>query len=229
MWYSMLGSIIKHEIDQEVKEKVAQATELPVFVENGVNLIALGEFWRGAGQDADTLVAIFLGAGVGAGVIINQHLHHGLRNAAGEIGYIVPSREFLRRRYDRLGCLEELISAPALVRSAQRLAETDPHSLLHRYLAQTGDGQLDVKQVFAAARAGDAVARQVMDEAVDYLTIALISIISVLSPPVVVISGPVALEAHDLLLEPIRQQLDGLVPALPDIRIAELKEDAFLL
>ncbi len=194
---------------------------LPVFVENEVNLITLGESWRGAGQGIDNLVCLSLGAGIGAGLLLNGRLHRGAHNAAGEVGYVVPGARFLGRVYDPYGCLEGLAGYEGIVARAQERLQAGAASAL------TADG-LTVDAVLAAARAGDRVACAVIDETIDYLTIAVANLACIVDPERVIISGELA--AHgDLFLAPLRARLQGLLPVLPDIVLSELQIDAPIL
>jgi predicted NBD/HSP70 family sugar kinase len=75
-----------------LKARLAQHYDLPITVDNDVNLAALGELWFGAGQDVQNMVLIAIGTGIGAGVIIDGALYRGAHEASGEIGNIVPGR-----------------------------------------------------------------------------------------------------------------------------------------
>ncbi|MGL4650172.1 MAG: ROK family protein, partial [Caldilineaceae bacterium] len=92
---------------------------LPVFVENKVNLMTLGEAWRGAGQGIDTLVCLTLGAGIGAGMLINGRLHRGAHQAAGEVGYLLPNEGYVGRVYNHYGALEGLAGHAGIVERAR--------------------------------------------------------------------------------------------------------------
>ncbi len=77
-----------------LKERLEKATGLPVVVENEVNLITLGEMWRGAARGVRNLVCLTLDWGIGAGLVLDGHLYRGSHGAAGEVGYLIPN-EFL--------------------------------------------------------------------------------------------------------------------------------------
>ncbi len=87
--------------DLPLKQQLEDALGLRVFVENEVNLLALGESWRGAGRGIRRLVCVSVGTGVGAGLILDGQLYRGTRGAAGEIGYIVPNERYLGRQVNR--------------------------------------------------------------------------------------------------------------------------------
>lgn len=229
-----------------LKQILEERTGLPVFVENEVNLIALGERWRGAGQGVDNLVCLSLGAGIGAGVILDGRLYRGTRHAAGEVGYVIPGERFLGRIYDVYGPLEGEAGYEGIVRRArERLARGEPSRLstMHRTgsTGSTGSGAhgsqnghypaddgLTVVDVLQAAREGDRVGLAVMAETVDYLTIAAANLACIVDPQRIVLGGELV-EYGDLLLEPMRRRLQGLVPSLPEVVLSALKIDAPIL
>lgn len=204
-----------------LKRILEEQIDLPIFVENEVNLIALGERWRGAGQGLDNIVCVSLGAGIGAGVVLGGRLYRGSHHAAGEVGYVIPSERFLGRTYNLYGCLEGLAGYEGIVRRTREQVRAGASTRLD-------SGPLTVVDVLEAARVGDPAARAVMDETVDYLTIAIANLACILDPELIILGGEMA-DYGDLLLEPIRARLQGLVPVLPDIVLSELKLDAPIL
>lgn len=213
--------------DLALKTRLEEALRLPVFVENEVNLIALGESWRGVGRGVRNLICISLGAGIGAGLILDGQLYRGSHDAAGEIGYIIPNESCLGRVYDGYGCLEGLAGSMGIVaRAAARLAEGEPS-----ILRGNGGGhpsELSVEKVLSAAREDDPLARSVLRETQDYLSIAVANLACILDPDCIVISGDLA-EFGDLFVEPIRSRLKGTLPHMPDIVLSELRTDAAVL
>jgi predicted NBD/HSP70 family sugar kinase len=199
---------------------------VPVIVQNEINLLTLGESWRGAGRNIRNMVCISLGAGIGAGLVIDGQIYSGHHFAAGEIGYAVPSERFLGRKYETYGCLETVAGSHGIVRrAAARLAEGEVSELNRR---TTLDGRLTVGAVFEAARGGDALARAVVAETADYWSIALANVTCIVDPARIVIGGELA-EHSDLFLDHIRNRLQGLVPAMPEIVVSELGMDAAVL
>lgn len=188
--------------------EVAEQFGLPVFVENDVNLAALGEYEFGAGREVQSMVSIFVGTGIGAGIVIDGSLYRGYNQAAGELGYMLPGIAYLNRRYDEFGALEGFASGLGIAQRARVL------------LGQNGDditgNDLAAQDVFDAARRAEPWAQQIVDETVDYLTLAIANITALLDPALIVISGGIARSA-DLLIDPISARMDGLVPFVPRI------------
>lgn len=194
--------------DLPLKRILSERFGLPVYVENDVNLAALGEMSFGAGRGATNLVFIAIGTGIGAGVIIGGSLYHGQHQAAGEIGYLVPGPQYLGRQYDFFGALESFASGKGVADRARQLLASRGHVV--------SNGQITAEDVFAAARAGEAWAQQVVDETVDYLGLAIANIGALLDPEVVILGGGVAL-SEDLLIQPIQRRLAGVIPHVPRI------------
>ncbi|MFZ5916240.1 MAG: ROK family protein [Chloroflexota bacterium] len=210
--------------DLPLKQIMEHALGLPVFVENDVNLAALGEHWCGAAQGVDDLVAIFIGTGIGSGVILGGKLYRGAGHAAGEVGYMVVDVDSLERRYDQFGCLETLASGSGIAVRARTRIETDRKTILASLLGDDATA-LTAEAVFDAAREGDPVAGEVVDETVRYLALAVANVACVLNPEVIVIGGGVARSA-DMLLDGIRQKVDGVVPQVPRLVASALGKDA---
>ncbi len=82
-----------------LKEILEERYQLPVFVENDVNLAALGEYGFGSSKGAASLVCIAIGTGIGSGIVLNRAIYRGFHQAAGEIGYLLPDRESLKNKY----------------------------------------------------------------------------------------------------------------------------------
>ncbi len=210
-----------------IRDRLEEALSLPVFVENEVNLSALGESWLGVGRDVDTLVCLSLGGGIGAGIVLDGRLHRGAHYAAGEIGYVVPNEACLGHVYDNYGCLEGLAGSTGIVSRARGRMLRGDTCMLSRSLGDVPK-DLGVGQVLSAARAGDATCQAVVDETVDYLAIMVANLACALDPNLVVISGDLA-EYGDLFVEPIQRRLYGILPHVPDVVLSELRMDATVL
>lgn len=192
--------------DLPLQNILSDRYDLPVFVENDVNLTALGEWGFGAGRGARNLVSIAIGTGIGAGIILGGALYRGHNQAAGEVGYLLPGVEFLGQRYDQFGALESLASGIGIAERAHQRLEQEEKPI-------PTEG-LSAHCVFAAARSGESWAQQVVSETVDYLSLAIANISTLLDPEVIILGGGVARSA-DLLIDPIKQRLAGALPFLP--------------
>lgn len=189
----------------------------PVRVENDANLAALAVARERAGPG--TLLAVQWGERLGAGVVIDGRLHRGT-GSAGEIGFIRPPGR-VPDTADGRGPLERAIGAEAITEQARRAARTHPESALC-------DGPIDdAAAVFAAAAAGDAAAKRVVDDVAATFAQAIAPAVLVLAPDAIVIGGGVA-RAGSVLLTAITRHLADLTLTPPDVRISGLAEDTIL-
>jgi len=218
--------------DVDLKAELEERVDVPVVVENDANAAAWGEFRFGAGADADDLLLVTVGTGVGGGIVLNGELFRGSFGAAAEIGHIrvVPGGRLCG--CGNLGCLEQYGSGSALVKVAREEAHTPAAAAL--LAAAGGDPeQIAGPMITDLAQQGDAFAREKLAEIGRWLGEGIASLAAVLDPAVVVIGGGVS-EAGDLLLDPVRAafgaQLTGRGhrPVL-DIRRARLGNRAGLI
>jgi len=211
--------------DLPLRDELEARFHIPTFVENDVNLAAFGERWFGVGQGVQNLVCVFIGTGIGAGLILNGELYRGHHYAAGEVGYVIPERALLHQKYETFGCLETLAAGPAIARRAIERAREFPESVLRPLIEA---GRLEATDVFRAAEAGDPLAVQVAEETMDDLAIMLASVIAVVDPEMIVLGGGVA-RAGPYLLDGLRRRLEGVVPAMPELRLSALGDRAGVL
>jgi predicted NBD/HSP70 family sugar kinase len=187
--------------------------KLPITVDNDVNLAAMGELWFGAGQDVQNMILIVVGSGIGAGIIIDGALYRGGSEASGEIGNFIPGREFLENNYQDYGALEKVASGIGIVERAK--------ASLRSKQGTTELPSLTMDDVFIAARQGQAWAVSVINETVDYLAIAIVNLTVSFDPELIVLGGGISPFA-DMLVEPILQRIEGVIPSLPHLVISSL-------
>jgi glucokinase-like ROK family protein len=184
--------------DVPMRDWFAEWLGLPVCVDNNVRAMALGEAMFGTDQDVHTLAFVYARIGVGAGFVVDGQLYRGSGAGAGEIGHttIIPDGGD-PCRCGNTGCLETLVSEPAIVRLAEELARQDRQSILATHL-QNGEGTT-IERIFAAARAGDTATCAMLNERACYIGIALANLVNVLNPELIVLGGIFA-QGQDLLL-----------------------------
>lgn len=170
----------------------------PVYVDNNVRAMALGEVMFGAARNVRVAAFVYARIGVGAGFVVDGQLYRGSGAGAGEIGHttLVPDGG-QPCRCGNTGCLETLVSEPAIMNRAYHLAEQDEAGLLAGYLRQ--EKSPTVEQVFAAARAGDRPTQQMLAEIANYMGIALANLVNILNPELILLGGVFA-QGQDVLL-----------------------------
>ena len=175
--------------DLPLGEIVEAEFNLPVRVENDVNLAALGEYWKGAARGASNLVFVSVGTGIGAGVILGGELYYGATHAAGEVGYFITDIETLRHAAGPIGNLEMRAGRLGTLRRSELVAHRYPASRLAEMINQRGS-QARVQDIFTLATEGDPAAQVVFNETVDLLTIVICNLSVLLDPQVIVLGGP---------------------------------------
>ncbi len=174
-----------------VGDILRERLNLPVFVDNDVNNVALAEHRFGAGVGFNSVICVALGTGVGGGLIIDGQLWRGGNHSAGEIGHIVINEEGPDCRCGNKGCLEAFCSSSAIVARARGKLQGGLTPAFENVL----DGSLDnlnIRKLFTAARKGDAIALEVVNETARYLAIGLAGVVNLLNPDIVIIGGGVA-------------------------------------
>ena len=170
------------------------------LVGNDANVAALGEIWMGAAKGAKNAVMVTLGTGVGGGVVVNGKVIDGVHGAGGEIGHITVNRhETAVCGCGKRGCLEQYSSATGVVRCMKKLLDENPDTPC--VLRGT---EFAAKDVFDAARNGDALAAREVDEMSDTLGMALANIASTVDPEAFLVGGGVA-RAGDVLFAPLNK------------------------
>jgi glucokinase len=160
----------------------------PVFLENDVRAAALSEHKLGAGRGFDSTLAVFVGSGVGGGLVIDGRLYHGSHGGAGEIGHMVVRAGGPRCGCGRAGCLEAMAARDAVGRYVIRDVERGRRTVLTDIL----DGNLlalTSRDLAEAIAQSDAVAIRAARRSARYTGLAIGGVVNLVDPAVVVIGG----------------------------------------
>jgi glucokinase len=214
-----------------LRDTLEDATGLPVTLLNDVRSFTLAEKTFGAGRDANTVVGMAIGTGIGGGLVIDGKLHLGLDGTAGEVGHHVIDPYGPRCGCGSRGCLEAFASGPAISAMALK-AITQGRTTQIAELVSYDLNEVTPKIIAEAALAGDPVAQEIYERAGFYIGIGVANLITIISPDMVVIGGGVA-QAGDLLFDPIRRTVRETANVTPlekvEIVPAELGTDAGLI
>ena len=172
----------------------------PVRIGNDARVAALGEAAFGAGKDAESMLMVTLGTGVGGGIVLNGKILTGVSGVAGEIGHMtIDPYETEYCSCGKKGCLEQYASATGMVRIAERfLQESKEDSVLRRV------EKITAKNLWDAAKNGDALADEITDFVCSRLGAAIANAIYLVDTEMVVIGGGVS-SAGQLLLEKVEK------------------------
>jgi predicted NBD/HSP70 family sugar kinase len=195
-------------------EVIRDRFDLPVLVENNVNLAAVGEKWFGLARGVSTMVFIAIGAGIGMGIIIDDEVVRGAHGAAGEIAYLPLAGDPFNPRHRLHGGLEDEIGAAGIVAGFNERRRPDDPELS------------SVHDVFNLAVTGNAAAQSVVDLVASRLGTAIATVCAILDPQLVVLGGGIG--ASPLLLGPVRGSAAALVPITARIETSLLGERAAL-
>ena len=181
-----------------IRERFATAYGAPVWVDNDVNVLALGEWRSGIAEGHDNVVFIKVGTGIGAGLISDRLLHRGAQGSAGDVGHIqVIDEKDSVCRCGNIGCLEAVAGGAALARSGAAAARAGRSELLRTALDRTGT--VTAEDVSRAAAFGDPVAVELLQTAGRRIGAMLASIVNFFNPSLIVIGGGVAYSGDQLL------------------------------
>ncbi len=195
-------------------EVIRDRLDIPVLVENNVNLAAVGEKWFGLARGVSTMVFILLGVGIGMGIVIDDEVVRGAHGAAGEIGYLPLSVDPFDPRHRLHGGLEDEIGAGGIVAAYNDGRATDDPELSA------------VHEVFELATQGNAAARTIVELVAARLGTAIATVCAILDPELVVLGGGIG--SSPLLLSPVRGAAASLVPITARIETSLLGDRAAL-
>ena len=194
----------------DLGNRLQDALDRPVAVENDANLAALGELRHGHGTGVADAVVVSIGTGVGAGVVMGGRLRRGASGAAGEVAFLPLAGDPWDRRAQAAGVFEQAVATPGFVR---------------RYRAAGGraDG---AREVFAAAEAGDGAARSVVAAVAEDLALGLAALVAILDPGLIVLGGGIG--ARAAFVEQTAAALRRLTPRPPRLAVSALGDRAAL-
>jgi len=186
-----------------IRERFAGRYDAPVWVDNDVNVLALGEWRSGVAAGHENVVVIKIGTGIGAGIISDGRLHRGAQGSAGDVGHIqVTDDPSVTCRCGNVGCLEALAGGAAIGRSGEVAAREGRSARLQTALDQ--HGTVTAQDVARAASYGDPVAVALLQAAGHRVGSMLASVVNFFNPSLIVLGGGVA-NSPDQLLAAIRE------------------------
>jgi len=186
-----------------VRDRLAARYAAPVWVDNDVNVLTLGEWRAGVAVGHDNVVVVKIGTGIGAGIVSDGRLHRGAQGSAGDVGHIqVVEETDVICRCGNVGCLEALAGGAALARDGEAAARAGRSPRLRAALER--DGLVTAADVARAASFGDPVAAALLTDAGRRVGVMLASVVNFFNPSLVVIGGGVA-QSGEALLGAVRE------------------------
>ena len=202
-----------------LKAQLESEFHIPVTIENDANASALAEYRFGGGRGYNALLYMTMSTGIGGGIVIDGHIYRGANDSAGEVGHQILLPDGPPCGCGKRGCLEALCSGPAIARRAQDAIQkqlTDRKAAATRLLNLANNRIENVKSehVIQAARMGDILALQLVEETAYYMGWGIANLVNILNPDIVLL-GTIAIAAGDLLLNPIRKTVSEFAMPRP--------------
>lgn len=187
-------------LDYPLKNKMAKHFPFPIHIENDVNMAVLGECWKGAAKDKSHVVLITIGTGVGCGIVINGELFRGGQFAAGEIGYMITNKDQASQGFESVfegyGFLENQVGGPSIVKQYKRGMQGTKFS---------------AEKIFEKAIEGEALAMEIINEALDHLAVSLINVAALLNPECIVLGGGISKSGY-WFLPKLQEKIEQYLP-----------------
>jgi len=217
--------------DLNLKDSITGKFNIPVFIDNNVNLAALAEKNYGEGKSFTDVVFVEISNGIGAGIIIDSHLLRGSHGSAGEIGFTIINSENLGFKAKNKGFLEKFASVRSIKKKAiEAISKGRKTSIVD--IVKNDINKIEPSVVCRAAIAGDMLANEIIEEMVKFLSIAIINLILILNPQIIILGGDICNlpEVNKLFVKPITNLVEEAVPfKIPYIRLSLLGEDAGII
>lgn len=188
-----------------VRDYLSERFELPVWVDNDVNIMALGELRGGRARGEENVVYLKIGTGIGAGIVCGGKLYRGTQGCAGDVGHVaVPEGPDVVCRCGNRGCLEAVAGGAALAREGERAAKAGESPRLATVLAE--GREITAEEVSKAAQHGDPVSVELLLRSGRLVGEVLATIVNFFNPALILVGGGVA-AAGDMLLKAIRESV----------------------
>ena len=186
-----------------IRDLLREDYAAPVFVDNDVNLMALGELWR-LKRSLSNFLVIKAGTGIGCGIVCHGEVYRGAAGSAGDVGHICVDLEGPRCHCGNVGCVEVMAAGPAITRMATQAANDGESEMLAECLRRTG--RIEATDVGHAGRAGDAAANGIIQKAGNLLGQMLASVVNFFNPSHIFIGGGIT-HVGPLFLAAVRQSV----------------------
>lgn len=190
---------IKNWQGSRIKEKMEEVLQIPAYVLNDANAVALGEVWLGAARGRRNVVVVTIGTGIGGGIIVDGNPLLGKSGFAGEVGHMIISHAGESCTCGNFGCLERYGSTKALIRRIEqgiRAGEIEGFE----------DGAVNGRRIFEEVERGNTAVERTVNLWIDYIADGLISLIHIFNPEIVIIGGGVSVQRR-LFVDKVRSKV----------------------
>ena len=191
--------------------------DVPIFIEDNVRAITLGELWYGAGIGKDNLLCIGAGRGISAGIVIDGAIYSGPNDRAGEFGHMVIEKDGKKCKCGNYGCLEPYVSTETII---EKVLEGIENNAYTRFSPKDEDRLFE--EIVQAGKEGDKFILNIFEEVGEYLGIGIANIINFFNPELIILADELS-KAGELILEPVKRAIRlHALPPIPEIVISKL-------
>ena len=190
--------------------------KIQVYLDNDANVATLAEHMFGAGKGTENMIYVTASTGIGGGAILNGKIYRGSTSNALEVGHTTVNVSGRRCGCGNNGCVEAIASGTAIMKSAQDAVKSRVSTTLKKY------EKLSSKEVFIESNLGDEVSKEILENALSYLGIAIANYANIFDPDVIVIGGGVS-DGGNIVFEIIEREMKKrcLGPILRNCKIAK--------
>ncbi|MDK2800701.1 MAG: N-acetylglucosamine repressor [Clostridiales bacterium] len=189
-----------------VKDTLESALKVPVFIDNDVRTMTLGESWFGLAKDITNFIFIYVGYGIGGSIVIDNQLYRGISEGAGEIGHTTIECNGPKCSCGNYGCLQALASEKAMVDEVKKLLSDGKKSVIKSWV-NDDLCRISPEIVFEAAIKNDDLALTVIKEKARYLGVGIANLINTFNPSLVIINGQIT-KLGDTIMDCIQQEVN---------------------
>ncbi len=188
-----------------IKNELEQALNLPVFIDNDVRTMTLGESWFGSALEVSNFIFVYIGYGIGGSIVIDNQLYRGIAEGAGEIGHTTIEANGPKCSCGNYGCLQSLASEQAMLSSIKKHISEGRESIISEWI-NDDICRISPEIIVKAALHNDKLALEVIKEKSKYLGIGIANLINTFNPSLVIINGRIS-KLDKIVLDCIQEEV----------------------
>ncbi|QGH36793.1 ROK family protein [Gracilibacillus salitolerans] len=178
-----------------IKEKLEEQTGLPVLVDNDCNALTLAESWFGKAQEENSFIVVNVDYGIGAGIMIDRKIFHGIDFGAGQIGHTIVNDDGPLCSCGNYGCLEALASENSIVEQVKKKIKKGFPSIINDEKKILD--KMTITDVYDAVAKDDTLVINVVEEAARYVGIAVSTLVNIINPEKIILTGSLVQQVPD--------------------------------
>jgi N-acetylglucosamine repressor len=219
----VLGTHLWGIRDLRLREKLQESLGLPVFIDDPARAVAYYEKKIGEGMDTENFIYLYLGRGVGSGIVVDGRVYRGFRGIAGEIGHVIIDENGSRCRCGNYGCLETVASMESIIRQVKEGIRDGVFTKIVDY-CDGGTDNIDLSMLGKAADENDKFSHNILEHVGIHLGKAVALLINIFNPELVLIGGEVSILGDHLLnsvKRVIRNDTLNVMNEMTEIRLSD--------